>query len=180
MIKANWADYYPSEFPYVDADFWPWETSANDQLSCPLMLHSQNGWFNEASAAELVHVELDWLAVLDHGTGSDNGGNYSFFDKVRRTCLGAWALDDDNSDHFGKHPDLTCMATGLGAGIAEGLSKVPYELGIHAWDFVKNGPAKTLSLWIASDHCKIDAGDPSIFHDLFGDWIISNFTPSQM
>ncbi|KAI7774725.1 hypothetical protein LA080_007967 [Diaporthe eres] len=81
-----------------------------------------------------------------------------------------------------KHPDVTCMASGLGLGIAEGLSKVPYKAGIYAvlpTEDAAHGqhtPTLTWSPWIPP----YEIGYAFDIFGLPGLWTNSTLPPSQV
>lgn len=182
LVKAYWIDFILSG-SLVDANdipmgglTWDWDATESGHLVCEgCRFRAENAWFSPTNATEIIHLDLDWLAVLDRGTGSDDTGKHGFFDNVRRTCLGSSVLGDDDRDNAGKNPDLECIAAGLGAGIAEGLSKLPYHIGIHALATVEDLPiAITLSPWTSS----LSLAD--LYYVIDGNWTNSTLTPSQI
>lgn len=185
LVKARWIDFSLSgSFSRMDGIEsqrnmenlnWTWQ-APDDSYTLTL---KDGGWFNEADATENIDLDLGWLDALDHGTNIDEAGKYTFFDGVRKVCLGSSALDVDN--HIGKHPDITCMACGLGTGIAEGLSKAPFKSGIYAALSTKDAshdqhtPTMTWNPWISTPRAYMytDFGLP-------GYWINSTLEASQI
>lgn len=183
LVKAKWiASYFSGTFsPYHDGLGYT-VSMGNLNWTAPDMYDDfQDGeaWFNNADDTETIHLDLDWLAVLDHGTGIDETSKNNFFESVRRVCSGTSALDTDN--YTGKHADTTCMASGFGLGIAEGLSKVPYKSGIYAVPSMEQTPygipAPTLALspWISST-----TGSAPTEFVLPGNWSTSTLTSTQI
>ncbi|KAJ0120719.1 hypothetical protein J7T55_015451 [Diaporthe amygdali] len=88
LVQAYWIDSSLSGSPsryYHDYEnsmgdlAWSWRrwNDENRNRTWP----SGRSWF-EANAAETIHLDLDWLAVLDQGTGSDNTGIAEGLSKV--------------------------------------------------------------------------------------------------
>lgn len=189
LVKAYWIDFTLSGLQFeageslMDNLVWNWQAEGSDHstyvdcsfpYACPF--HSEEDWFNHTEAIEIIHLDLDWLQFLDHGTGSDSTSKHGFFDKVKRACLGSTILGGDDLGNAGGNPDLVCMAVGLGAGIAEGLSKVPYQVGIHALGAMQGLPTNALALspWTSS-HLSVSTGG-----GMHGNWTNSILTPSQI
>lgn len=186
LVKARWIDFSLSGSFSQSFDRELHESMQNLNWSSQpiessyiLMSRVESGWFNKADAGDLIQLDLDWLNVLDRGTGIGANGKYSFFGGVRKVCLVASALDIDN--HTEEHPDITCMACGLGAGIAEGLSKVPYKSGIHAVLSMKDtSPGKYTSTLSWSRWLKFPTVHLSTDFGLPGDWNNSTLAPAQI
>ncbi|KAG6362591.1 hypothetical protein INS49_007683 [Diaporthe citri] len=179
LVKAYWIDSKLSG-PQSDEALnsglaWDWQAMENGRPLCnDCQFRDESVWFSYSNATEIIHLDLDWLNVLDRGTGSDN--KHGFFDKVRQACLGSSILGDDDPDNAGKNPDLIFIAAGLGAGIAEGLSKLPYRVGIHALGTLEDLPsnAMTFSPWTSSDSLE------AFGYHLDGNWSNSTLTPYQI
>lgn len=181
LVKASWIDFTLSG-PQFDLSeslnnllAWDWDASESDLPLEPF--HAEDAWFNHTNATEITHFDLDWLEVLDHGTGEDSTSKHGFFNKVRRACLGSSILGDDEPDNAGKDPDLTCFAAGVGAGIAEGLSKMPYHAGIHALGILEDGQPNTMEF---SPWTSFYDSFMAIDYDMHGNWTNSTLTPSQI
>lgn len=183
LVKAYWIDsnfsgsQFEGETLLMGGLTWDWQATESGHSMCDsCQFRDENTWFSHANSTEIIHLDLDWLGVLDRGTGSNSTGKDGFFNKVRRACLGSSILGDDDPNNTGKNPDLMCIAAGLGAGIAEGLSKLPYHVGIHALGTLDDLPsnAMTLSPWTPSDSL-VARG-----YDLTGNWTNSTLTPSQI
>lgn len=181
LVKAYWIDFTLSGSQWEDHDLvmgdltWDWEASESGHPICDgCRFRAENAWFSPNNATEIIHLDLEWLAVLDHGTGSDGVGNHGFFDKVRRACLGLSVLSDDDPDNAGNNPDLICIAAGLGAGIAEGLSKMPSHIGIHELATLEDWPSNALTL------SPLTSSFWAGHLDFSGNWTNSTFTPSQI
>lgn len=186
LVKAYWIDFtlsgpalafgHPAT-PMAGLD-WHWEATEGSHLICRnCHFRAEDAWFNHTNATETIHIDLEWLEVLDRGTGSDSTSKHSFFDKVRRGCLGSSILGDEDPDNAGKNTDLTCIAAGIGSGIAEGLSKVPYHAGIHALGTVDDGASPItmdFSPWTSS------LSLVGWYYPFDGNWSNSTLTPSQI
>lgn len=181
LVKAYWIestlygslfnDFYNS----MGVLTWDWQAAEIGPLLCSdCRFHDEtvSSWFNQANNTELIHLEVEWLKALDRGTASDSTGQNSFFDKLRRVCSGSSALADDTLNSTRNHPALKCFATGLGAGIAEGLSKMPYNIDIHALGSMEEREygAPTLSSWTSS----------SSSSPILGNWTESTLSPAQI
>lgn len=182
LVKTYWVDFTLSGSQWEDNHLmmgdlaWDWEASESGHLICNgCRFRAVKAWFSPTNATEIIHLDLEWLVVLDRElVHSDGKGKHGFFNKVRRACLGSSVLGDDDPDNAGKNPDLACIAAGLGAGIAKGLSKMPYHVGIHALATLKDWPsdALVLSPW-ASSRSLSD-------WETSGNWTNSTLTPSQI
>lgn len=166
LVNASWIDsnLSGSQFESDERSLaWDWQPTDYSRI-------------DHINATEMIHLDLDWLGVLDHGTGGNSTSKHGFFNKVRRACLGSSILGNDDPDNTGKNPDLICIASGLGAGIAEGLSKLPYHAGIHALATQEDWPSNaiTLSPWTSSNYLR------GIDYKLSGNWSNSTLTPSQI
>lgn len=161
---------------------WDWQGAQDYVLHGSFVPHEgfreEIAWFDHADTAEMIHLGVEWLKVLDRGTESDTADQNGFFDKVRRACLGSSALAEDTLNSTGRHPNLKCFAAGLGAGIAEGLSKVPYNVDIHLLGSIEEMPrnALTLSPWTSSSFVT----NMDLFNLLEGNWTNSTLTPAQI
>lgn len=180
LVKAYWIDFTLSGPQYDDlTDGFDWHWDATESSHSPynyFHFRAEDTWFSHTNGTEIIHLGLDWLEVLDRGTGGDSTSKHGFFDNVRRACLGSSILGDDGLDDAEKNPDLTCIAAGVGAGIAKGLSKVPYHAGIHALGTLEGWPSNAMdfSAWASS------ASLIAVGYDIQGNWTNSTLTPSQI
>lgn len=183
LVKAYWIDFTLSG-PQFSPDArsmgglaWDWDATERGHSECyECQFRAEDAWFGLINATEIIHFDLDWLEVLDHGTDKNSTSQHGFFNGVRRICLGSSILGDDDPDNAGKNLDLTCVTAGIAAGIAEGLSKVPYHADIHALGTLEGRPSNTMdfSPWISSDSLV------AIDYDMQGNWTNSTLTPSQI
>lgn len=180
LVKAYWIDsnLSGSQFEYDERSLaWDWQATEDGHSTCNgCRFRAEDAWFDHTNATEIIHLDLDWLSVLDHGTDGDSTSKHGFFNKVRRACLGSSILGNDDPDNIGNNPDLICIAAGLGAGIAEGLSKLPYHVGMHAIGTHEDWPSNaiTFSPWTSSISLE------AVGYYLHGNWSNSTLTPSQI
>lgn len=188
LIRATWIDLIISGSSSIseyspDKVSWSWNDSDNGYLA------SMNGpsfppvsWFTSSNDTESIHLDLEWLTVLDRGTGSYHTNNYSFSSKVKEVCLGTSALDSDGPHQPDQDPDPLCMASGLSSGIAEGLSKIPYTFDIYGLVSTDNTPngqsanSLTMSPWTYILGGKVMADEG---WEIFGNWTLSSTAPTQ-
>lgn len=134
-----------------DDSAWTWQATTSEDDGW-----KHRTWLNNTDATEKIHLDLDWLTVLGHGTGSHQIGNYSFFKKVREVCSGTSALESEDLYQVGQMPDILCMASEFSLGIGEGLSKIPYNFDVYALGFTEDAtyghPAfpMTMSPWTST------------------------------
>lgn len=183
LVKAYWIDFTLSGPQFGSGAIsmggltWDWDATESGHFKYDgCQFRAEDVWFSHANATEIIHLDLAWLEVLDRGTGVDDTSQHGFFDKVRQACLGSSILGDDDPDNAGKNPNLICIAAGIGAGIAEGLSKVPYHAGIHALGTLEGWPSNTMdfSPWTSSDSLIF------VGYDIDGNWTNSTLTSSQI
>lgn len=181
LVKAYWIDstlsgsQFEYDVPLMGGFAWDWQAMESGYPMCDgCHFRAEDIWFSHTNATEIIHLDLDWLGVLDRGTDSKRTDKHGFFKKVRRACLGSSIFGDEDPDNAGKNPDLTCIAAGLGAGIAEGLSKLPYHVDIHALATQEDWPSNaiTFSPWTSSNSLES--------WSLHGNWSNSTLTPSQI
>lgn len=184
LVKAYWIDFTLSgpQFDLSESPnnllAWDWDaTESGNSIDVGVPFRAEDAWFNHTNSTEITHLDLDWLEVLDHGTGKDSTSKHGFFNKVRRACLGSSILGDDEPDNSGKDPDLSCFAAGVGAGIVEGLSKMPYHAGIHALGILEGGLLNTMEF---SPWTSFYDSSMTIDYDMQGNWTNSTLTPSQI
>lgn len=187
LVKAYWIDFTlsgPQHDFYAISPMgglvWDWDATGSGHAGCDdCQFRAEDAWFSHTNVTEIIHFDLEWLEVLDHGTGRNSTSKHAFFNRIRRACLGSSILGDDDPDNAGKNLDLTCIAAGIGAGIAEGLSKVPYHAGIHALGTMEGQPynAMDFSPWTSSSKSDDSENMDSI---LRRNWTNSTLTPSQI
>lgn len=164
LVKAAWVDMALSlmyerifEEPRIS---WTWRLPPpyHDSLA-----HNLEAWFDESNSTDIIMLDLEWLEILDFGTTRDRESDHSFFKRFSQACRDSSAVDLYGAPlHGERNIGLTCMASGLAVGIAEGLSKVASHYDIHAlgsvyydihasgsvdYDDRHDGPHMTLSPW---------------------------------
>lgn len=183
LVKANWIDFDlvgPS-----DALSWTWQVNGKQaigNINSQSMPGTNQSWFNITNSGGNIHLDMEWLDFLDHGTGEPPNNNHSFFEKVRGVCLGSSPMTIDEPIQQGRHPDPLCMASGLALGITEGLSKAPWRSEVYALlstedtTYGRTDSPLILSQWTGS----LDHGDIYVVLGIPGNWSISNITPSHI
>lgn len=185
LVKAAWVDMALSlmyeqifEDPRIS---WTWRLppSYHDSLA-----HNLEAWFDESNSTDIIMLDLEWLEILDFGTTRDRESDHSFFKRFSIACRDSSAVNLYGAPFHGeRNIGLTCMASGLTVGIAEGLSKVENHYDTHAlgswdWDDRHYGPSVTLSPW--SD-VKIKPQPDFAFEWLFdANWTTSTLSPREI
>lgn len=181
LVKAKWVD-----FDFVgplDALSWTWQPNSNSHHQQDPMPGTNPGTnpssCNITNGGRSIHIDMEWLDFLDHGTGERPNSNHSFFEKVREVCLGSSPMTTDEPNQQGRNPDPLCMASGLALGITEGLSKAPWRFEVYALPAEDTTDGHPASPMILSQRAgSID--DDSMVMGIPGNWSISNMTPSQI
>lgn len=73
LVKAKWID-----FDFVgplDALSWTWQAKSNSSLD------PWQSWFDFTNGGGNIHLDMEWLDFMDHGTGEPLNTNYSFFER---------------------------------------------------------------------------------------------------
>lgn len=149
LIKAKWIDLTMTALvprPSVGSANLAW---IRQEFQARQMFADGSAWFNETDTNQIIHLDSEWLAALDSGSGASN---HSFFERLRWTCLDL-APQDKNTNTPEKYYTAPCMASGLSLGITEGLSKFSSHFGAHILNipedpYWKGGKGSaTLSPW---------------------------------
>lgn len=154
LVKAAWIDMalsltFKQDFDDLTSS-WTWRLPPSHHNS---FSHNNEARFDESNSTDIIILDLEWLGILDFGTTRDRKSDHSFFKRFSQTCRDSSAVDYYGAPiHGERNIGLGCMAGGLAAGIAEGLSKVANHYDTHAvgsvdWNDRHYGPSMTLSPW---------------------------------
>lgn len=185
LVKAAWVDMALSlMYEQVLVDLrtsWTWRLPPSYHDS---NWHNTKAWFDESNSTEIIMLDLEWLEILDFGTSRDRESDHSFFKRFSQACRDNSDVDRDGVPNQGeRNIGLTCMASGLAVGIAEGLSKVASHYDIHVlrsvdYDDRNYSPSMTLSPW--SD-VKIKPQPDSAIEYLFdANWTTSTLSSREI
>lgn len=150
------------------------------------------GWFNMSHSRFNINLDLEWLQVLNYGTGNGKSVNNGYTQKLWSFCSGASdPVNESPLDGLDRGTSVYCMASGVSLGIAEGLSKVPWSLPIYALgssackkDTFGYSTYQTvlLSPWtpILESGGLIEISNIPIYPEYSGNWTPSSLTPSEV